>query len=333
MRAKLLPLLLVLVLATACGDDGGSDDTSDAAGETATRTFAADNGEVAIPADPQRVVATGYAVPALIEADAALVGVSSWERGVEMMTDEDRATYEELPRVAGEAAAETDYEAIAELEPDLIVLGIPQPVMGDIDLEYLESIAPVVAIGPTVPDAWRELSERQTDAAGRLDDFEAARTAYEERAAELATKYEDALAGLEFGHVGGYGVAEDGTFQREFSRSWGTNIAEDVGATYYGAVAVPGGGGRDVSEYVALENIPDSLGEADAITYTVQPDGTPNPSVQAVIDSGLWQNLPAVQAGRAFPVRYTEASTYPAAMFTLDALDEALAPLLGTAAE
>lgn len=324
MRSLFLPLVLVLAMATACGDDGGTESTA----SDDTRVFAADNGDIEIPADPQRVVATGYAVPALIEADAALVGISSWERGLAMMTDEDRATYDELPRVAGEAAAETDYEAIATLEPDLIVLGIPQPVMGDIDLEYLESIAPVVAIGPTVPDAWRELSERQTDATDRLEHFEEDRTAYEERAAELAAKYEDALAGLEFGHVGGYGVAEDGTFQREFSRSWGTNIAEDVGVTYYGEVADPSGGGRDVSEYVSLEQITDSLGDADAITYTVQPDGTPNPSVQAVLDSGLWQNLPAVQAGRAFPVRYTEASTYPSAMFTLDALDEALAPLL-----
>ncbi|WP_116951069.1 ABC transporter substrate-binding protein [Jiangella endophytica] len=328
MRTLLLPLVLVLALVAACGDDDGGSASSASPESGDIRTFAADNGDIDIPADPQRVVATGYAVPALIEADAALVGVSSWERGLAMMTDEDRATYEELPRVAGEAAAETDYEAIAELRPDLIVLGIPQPVMGDIDLDYLESIAPVVAIGPTVPDAWRQLSERQTDAADRLEDFEAGRSAYEERAAELAAKYEDALAGLEFGHVGGYGVAEDGTFQREFSRSWGTNIAEDVGVTYYGEVAEAGGGGRDVSEYPALEQITDSLGEADAITYTVQPDGTPNPSVQAVLDSGLWQNLPAVQAGRAFPIRYTEASTYPSAMFTLDALDEALAPLL-----
>lgn len=329
MRASFLPLLLVLGLVAGCGDAGSDDPVADDGTTTAaTRVFAADNGDVTIPADPQRVVATGYAVPALIEAGAALVGISSWERGVEMMTADDRATYEELARVAGETAAETDYEAIAELEPDLIVLGIPQPVMGDIDLEYLESIAPVVAIGPTVPDAWRELSERQTDAAGRLDDFEAGRTAYEQRAAELAAKYEDALAGLRFGHIGGYGQLDAGTFMREFSRSWGTNIAEDIGITYYGEVAEPGGGGLDVSEYPSLERIPESLGDADAITYSVQPDGTPNPSVQAVLDSELWQQLPAVQAGRVFPVRYTEASTYPSAMFTLDALDETLAPLL-----
>lgn len=31
-----------------------------------------------MPAEPQHVVATGYAVPALIEVGAPLIGVSAW---------------------------------------------------------------------------------------------------------------------------------------------------------------------------------------------------------------------------------------------------------------
>ena len=57
-------------------------------------------------------------------------------------------------------------------------------------------------------------------------------------------------------------------------------------------------------------------------------DGSVSPSVQGVLDSGLWQNLPAVQAGRVFPFRYTEAATYGAATKTLDSIDQSLAPLL-----
>src|SRR5690606_2677321 len=121
-----------------------------------TRQFKADNGTVEIPQNPQRVVATGYAVPTLIEADAPLVGISSWQRGEPMMSDEDMKTYQDLPRVAGETAAETNYEAIAEQNPDLIVIGVPKPIFQEIDTERLESIAPVVAIGPDVPSAWKE---------------------------------------------------------------------------------------------------------------------------------------------------------------------------------
>ncbi|KAB1908947.1 ABC transporter substrate-binding protein [Micromonospora sp. AMSO1212t] len=317
---------VTLAVVTGCGSDGG--DAAAESGDAATRVFAADNGEITIPADPKRVVATGYAVPVLIEADAALVGISSWKRGLALMTEEDRATYERLPKVAGEAAAETNYEAVAAAKPDLIVIGVPKPALGSLDMKRLESIAPVVAIGPTTPAAWRELSRRQSDAAGRGANFEAAKQAYDKKAAELKDKYGTALAGLRFGHVGSYGEIAKGTFHREFAGSWGTNIAQDAGVTYYGEVKEKGGGGLDVTEYPAIEELPKSLGEADAITYTLQPDGTPAEAVQQVLDSALWKNLPAVQAGRVFGLQYTEAATYESALRTLDSIDKAFAPLL-----
>ncbi|WP_406077752.1 ABC transporter substrate-binding protein [Micromonospora sp. NBC_00858] len=325
-------LTVAAAVAVAAVTGCGSGDTETAApsngDSTATRVFSADNGDITIPVGPERVVATGYAVPVLIEADAALVGISTWKRGLAMMTEQDRATYDRLPKVAGEAAAETNYEAIAAAKPDLIVIGVPKPVLGDIDMKRLESIAPVVAIGPTVPDAWRELSRRQSDAAGRTEHFQAAKDAYEKRSGELKAKYGTALASLKFGHVGAYGDISKGTFQREFAKAWGTNIAQDAGVTYYGEVKEKAGGGRDVSEYPALEELPESLGEADAITYTVQPDGTPAEAVKQVLDSALWKNLPAVKAGRVFPLQYTEAATYESAIKTLDSIDKALAPLL-----
>ncbi|MEU9320653.1 ABC transporter substrate-binding protein [Streptomyces sp. NPDC048295] len=316
---------LALVL-TGCGSS--SQGGPEASGKGKTRVFAADNGEITIPAHPERVVATGYAVPALIEADAPLVGISSWKRGEPMMSEEDLAEYRKLPKVAGEQAAETNYEAVAEADPDLIVIGVPAPVLGDIDVKRLESIAPVVAIGPTVPSAWRELSRKQSDAAGSLKQFDVAKDSYGSRAAELAEKYKDVLPQLKLGHVGAYGDAAKGTFQREFNGSWGTNIAEDLGAKYYGKVKKPGPGSQAVSEYPSIEELPAAFREADVMTYSVNADGSIPKSVQYVLDSKLWKNLPAVKAGKAFPFRYTEAATYGEAMQTLDAIDESLAPLL-----
>ncbi|MGW6352475.1 ABC transporter substrate-binding protein [Streptomyces sp. NPDC055080] len=316
---------LTLVLA-GCGfsSEGGSA----ASEEGGTRVFAADNGKITIPAKPKRVVATGYAVPVMIEADAPLVGISSWKRGEPMMSKEDLAAYKKLPEVAGEQAAETNYEAVAEAEPDLIVIGVPAPVLGDIDIKRLESIAPVVAIGPTVPSAWRELSHKQADAAGALKRFDAAKGTYEAKAAELATKYKDVLPQLKLGHVGAYGEVAKGTFQREFGGSWGTNIAEDLGAKYYGKVKESGPGSRSVSEYPSIEELPAAFGEADVMTYSVNADGSIPKPVQYVMDSKLWKNLPAVKAGKAYPLRYTEAATYGQGMQTLDAIDKSLAPLL-----
>lgn len=314
---------------TAPSTEGAAAAPGSAAdGDATTRVFGADNGDITIPANPQRVVATGYAVPALIEADAALVGISTWPRGLALMTDDDLATYEGLTKIGGALAADTNYEAIASVQPDLIIIGVPRPVLAEIDVSRLEAVAPVVAIGPSVPDAWREISRQQADAAGRLDTFDAAQAAYQAKADELTAKYAGALADLKFGHLGAYGEIANGNFQREFAGSWGTNIAQDVGVTYYGEVAEKGGGSSDVSEYPSIEQLPQSFAEADAITYSVQPDGTPSEEVQFALDSGLWQSLPAVQAGMVFPIAFTEAATFPSAMRTLDAIDQSLAPLL-----
>ncbi|WP_216216725.1 ABC transporter substrate-binding protein [Amycolatopsis aidingensis] len=318
-------MALALTLAAGCGSGGAGQD---AAAQGETRVFTADNGEITIPADPQRVVATGYAVPVLIQADAPLVGISTWKRGVPMMTEEDKAAYDELPKVAGEQAAETNYEAIAKADPDLIVIGVPAPVLGDIDVPRLEDIAPVVAIGPTVPSAWRELSRRQADAAGALERFDAIKAEYEAKAEKLAEKYQDVLPQLKLGHVGEYGKVAKGTFQREFDGSWGTNVANDIGASYYGEVKEKGKGSRSVSEYPSIEELPTAFAEADAITYSVEADGSVPESVQYVLDSELWKNLPAVKAGQTYPIRYTQAATYREAMLTLDAIDESFAPML-----
>ncbi|NRQ38202.1 ABC transporter substrate-binding protein [Nonomuraea sp. NN258] len=321
--AGALALALALT-ATGCGS--GSDDTS--ASSVPTRVIKADNGDIKVPVTPKRVVATGYAVPALIEAGAPLVGISSWKRGVPMMDAQTKATYEGLTKIAGETAAETNYEAIAKARPDIIVIGVPAPVLGDIDVKRLESIAPVVAIGPTVPSAWRELSGRQADAAGVLKGFETAKSQYEAKAAELKTKYQAVLPNLKLAHVGSYGEVAKGNFHREFDGSWGTNVANDLGAKYYGQVKVKGPGSKSVSEYPSIEELPSALGEADAITYSVDPTGAPLAPVQYVLDSKLWKNLPAVKAGKAYAFRYTEAATYKQAMQTLDSIDQALAPLL-----
>ncbi|MFV0533622.1 MAG: ABC transporter substrate-binding protein [Cumulibacter sp.] len=311
------------LLLTGCGASEADD-----AGDGASRTFTDDRGDVEIPADPQRVIATGYAVPVLIQSGAPLVGFSTWTRGEDFMSPEDLTVYQDTQKISGDAAAEMNYEEVAKANPDLIIIGVPQPVLKDVDLDRLEDIAPVVTIGPSVPDAWRDFAEQQADAAGATEGFDETKSAYEDKAAELTEKYADLLTDVKFGHVGAYGDVSAGTFQREFSGSWGTNIAEDIGVEYYGEVKEKTGGSGDVSEYPSIEELPQSLAEAEYITYTVQADGTPAPEVQYVLDSDLWQTLPAVQDGNVIPLKYTEASTFKDAAKMLDAIDEAFEPLL-----
>lgn len=325
LRRALAGSAAVVLAATLSGCWADDDDKADAKGGE-TRVIVDDTTEeVTIPESPERIVATGYAVPALLEVDAPLVGISEWSRGLNLMTDEDRDAYEELKKVAGENAASTNYDAIAELKPDLIIIGVPRPAIGDLNLDRLEQIAPVVQLGPSRPDKWKELNAKQADAAGVSASLEENKAAYEAKAAELSEKYADVLDGLEFGHVGGYGDVSAGNFQREFAGSWGTNIATDLGVSYYGEVKKAEGGSSDVSEYPAIEELPASLGDADVITYSVEDDGKPSAAVQYVLDSPLFKNLPAAKAGLTIPFKFTEAATYATAITTLEEIDKALA--------
>lgn len=323
----------VVIMATAaCGSGSDGSGAGGSSGSSAsgggTRSFTDDSGSVTIPAKPQRIVATGYAVPALVEADAPLVGISSWSRGEALMSSDVKARYDKTPRVAGDTAKETNYEAIAKAKPDVIIIGVPQPVLKDIDLKRLKSIAPVVTLGPTLPDAWKTLTARQLDAAGLSGHLASSKAAYDKRAGELKAKYAPVLNTMKFAHIGAYGDPGQGNFQREFSRSWGTNIAEDIGVKYPGTVKVKGGGSKDVSEYQSIEQLPAAVAGTDAISYSVEPDGKPSPAISYVQNSPLWKGLSQVKAGKTFAFRYSQAATYPEAMKTLDALDSTLAPLL-----
>lgn len=321
---RLTALTTAAVLSLSLGACGGGDSTDGAESATEMITFSADNGDIEIPANPKRVVATGYAVPVLLEVDAPLVGISEWGRGVALMTEEDLATYQDTEKVMGETADTMNYDAVAKAEPDLIILGVPLPVLGDVNMERLESIAPVVVLGPSRPDDWKELGARQSEAAGATESYEENKNAYVARAAELEKKWADVLGGLEFGHVGAYGDITAGQFHREFAGSWGTNVAGDIGVNYYGEVADPSAGGSaEVTEYPSIEELPASLADADVITYSLQDDGAPVEAVQYVLDSPLWKNLPAVKDGKTIGIRYTEAATYESALQTLDAVDAA----------
>jgi iron complex transport system substrate-binding protein len=328
-RTRMTVLAAAVAVGLAgCGSSGGGTGAGGGDGAAGTRKVKADNGTIEIPKNPKRVIATGYAVPALLEGKAPLVGISTWTRGLDIMSPTVKKRYDDTNKIGGDSAKETNYEAIAKAKPDLIVIGVPKPVLGQIDLKRLKRIAPVVAIGPSIPSAWRTLSKRQMDAAGVSDQFEAGKKAYDTKAAALKKKYAGVLGGMKFGHVGGYGDPGKGNFQREYTDSWGTNIQQDIGVTYYGHVKKKTGGSGDVSEYVGLEEMPESLGGADAITYTLNDDGTVPDSVKYVLKSPLWKKLPAVKNKMVFPMRYVQAATYPEALRSLQQADKVLAPLL-----
>jgi iron complex transport system substrate-binding protein len=188
---QLTALLAVLALAAACGGTGTETDTEAAVAQDAAPAEDAvvighRHGETEVPADPERVVAVGFN-----DADVVLalgvppVGERSLLGGLDAsarpwFVDElgDAAPPTEL------GAEELDVEAVAQLEPDLIV-GLYSAMTAD-EYATLSQIAPTIAQPEEFIDfgvPWREQLEITGRALGR-----------EDRAAELTAELEQAFA-------------------------------------------------------------------------------------------------------------------------------------------
>ena len=115
MRRILAPVLASVLLLAACG--GGGEEEQNASGATIETKF----GAVEVPKDPKRVVALGWG-----DAETALalgvqpIGASDWvEFGGKGVGPWAEDLYDEKPELI--ATMEPDYEAVAALEPDLIL--------------------------------------------------------------------------------------------------------------------------------------------------------------------------------------------------------------------
>lgn len=169
MKRGLVVVLSALLLA-ACGGGGGGGDAEQAStGVTVDTRF----GPVTIDEPPTRVVALGWS-----DAEAALalgvqpVGASDWlafgGKGVGPWA-EDR--YQQAPQLLG--TTEIDYEAVAALQPDLIL-----NTRSDNDEkkhETLSKIAPTVgAPKDVIPygTSWRQQVELVAKALGKVAEGE-----------------------------------------------------------------------------------------------------------------------------------------------------------------
>ena len=154
MRRILAPILASLLVLAGCG--GGNSESSDTSGPSVDTKF----GSVDVPADPQRVVALGWG-----DAETALalgvqpVGASDWvEFGGTGVGPWAEDLYDEAPEII--ATMEPDYEAIAALEPDLI---LDTNSSGEQErYDRLSEIAPTVGV-PEGGDNYLTTMDQQVD--------------------------------------------------------------------------------------------------------------------------------------------------------------------------
>lgn len=154
MRRFVAPLIASVLLLAGCG--GGGETGDSASGPSVETKF----GSIEVPKDPKKVVAVGWG-----DAETALalgvqpVGASDWvEFGGKGVGPWAEDLYDQAPEII--ATMEPDYEAIAALEPDLILDTNSSGEQKRYD--RLSEIAPTVGV-PEGGDNYLTTMDQQVD--------------------------------------------------------------------------------------------------------------------------------------------------------------------------
>jgi ABC-type Fe3+-hydroxamate transport system substrate-binding protein len=282
-------LLTTALVVAGCGSsDSDTQGSSSPAGssEAFPVTVSTAFGDVTVEEEPVRVIALGWS-----DAETALalgvqpVGASDWLGvGGDGLGDWVEAGYDEAPEIIG--TMEPSYEAIAALEPDLIL--DTRSAGTEERYELLSAIAPTIGqpegVGP-YQTTWRQQLEMVGQALGRT-----------EQAAELAAEVDQAFADAAAAHpefqgtevaVGAYSSEGFGAYVRGDAR---VAFMEQLGFQNKAAI-----------EDLATENffVPVSEEEVsllDAELTVVFPIFVES---SAFTSDPLWQALPSVQGGHA----------------------------------
>lgn len=317
MKYRLLFVLMLLVSIMLSVGASVAAPLQQAASDT--REVEADNGTIEIPAEPQRIATIGNTTLPFIDLGGAPVAVTAEsDSDVERLPEDQQETYAAATILAA-SADEVDMEALASLQPDLILVQIPG---GEFELiaKQLEAIAPTVFWG--LDTEWKALADGIAEAGNLTDALGEQKTELEERIAAIQETYGDIIENLAFVDVNRWSSSDPGTFA--IADIGCSEIArDDVGMNFPEAAE-----GDDPLAWTSLSF--EQLGELtayDVITYPVDAEGEPTEPFVPVVETNTWQALPQVTSGHALGVFCPGNNSYGSVIRYLESLDNALATL------
>ncbi|MBT2571523.1 iron-siderophore ABC transporter substrate-binding protein [Planococcus sp. ISL-110] len=312
---SLITLLTMLVLLlAACGSEEPEEKTSgtESAGGGESYTVEHAMGTATIEGKPERVVVlTNHGTEALLSVGVKPVGaVQSWtgDPWYEHITDDMEGV-----EVVG-TESEINLEAIAALEPDLI---IGNKMRQEEHYQALNAIAPTV-FEETLRGDWKTNFELDAQAVGQEEKGKEVLDAFNDRIAALTEKLGDKIdtevSIIRF-------MPED--VRIYYKDSFSGIILEEIG------LARPES--QDVEDFAATGVTKERIEEMDGdviFYFTYQNEQKEGQQAEdAWIKDPIWNNLEAVKAGKAYEVSDTiwnTAGGVMAANLMLDDLEEKL---------
>lgn len=315
-----------LALLAGC-QEGTGEAASSSSSETRTVTDAT-GAEVEVPANPEAVATLHYAATeTLMDLDAPPVAQGAYQ---EPAVPEEWV--DELGDIPVAAQQEPDLEKLAEAEPDLIL----SPNVYDSEMiEQLEEIAPVYQFtlrGGERGD-WKQRVGEVADAVNKADELDELDDEFEARQKELADQYSDVTEGTTIG------VAS--SFEENSAYLWGSenmlgtiltplgfdwSADEDAMVEKYGNADQEGNksGKAEPEAQISLEVLDKSLSDADVIFVDSDLRGDYDKLTEALLDSAVFKDLPAVKAGHVYPIGKATIAGYADAEYGLDMAEQAI---------
>lgn len=331
MRVAAVAAVAVLALSACSGtdDSAGSGETTAAGGSPASEgafpaTVDTKFGEITIESRPERIVALGWG-----DAETALslgyqpVGASDWLAfGGDGVGPWAEGQYDESPEIID--TLEPSYEAIAALEPDLI---LDVKSSGDQDrYDRLSEIAPTVGV-PEGGDSYLTTGQQQLE-------LISAALGVPEKGAELEAQLDDAFAAARDAHPDWDGKTIAAATRT--SEGWGAYIEggdrvdflENLGFVQSPTIADLPVSSSGFSVDISSEQL--DLLDADLIVaFPIYID------TAEITDDPQWQAIPAVADGRAVVIDGDLSSAYSlgtigAQQYALDNLVPLIEDALGS---
>lgn len=276
------------------GSDGGSDGT--------TRTLTDATGTtVEVPVQPSKVVSLHYAgSQAMIDLGLTPIGTGPAGQG----GGGDEESYvpadiwkklKDVPIVLQQQ--EPKIEEIAALGPDLILA--PNIVEDDV-LAQLRRVAPVFQFtlrGGKRAD-WQQRVREVADALNRETQLEELTTAWEGELGAAAANYADVTAGLVVGVIASY---EEGNFYAWGEDNMQGTILMPLGITWSPMENAAVAAEKEPEATISNERLLEVVGDAQVLFYDTNLKDEPSATMVAVQQTSLYQQLPAVLAGHAYP--------------------------------
>ncbi|QNK57687.1 ABC transporter substrate-binding protein [Paenibacillus sp. PAMC21692] len=300
MKLYLSIIVAAMLIIGGCGGNGNAPANGDkaATGSVASpsptasdetkpeaRVVSTVNGDVSIPAQPERIAATYYV------GELAALGIKPAGASTRLLPDQSPNLSEFTSGSADIGQFPPNKEAIVALEPDLILA----TDFDEVDYVDYSKIAPTVIIPWSADDVWAKLRA----VAALLDK--------EEEAEVYISDYEEkAIAAREAvkGHVA---EGETVSIIRFFGSSIRVYGGRDVGHAFYEGLqlGMPAAIEAEVAknpnftstEDISLENIPDY--SADRI-FVLVTDEEGDRAYKEAQKLAVWSNLPAVKNGKVY---------------------------------